>query len=273
MTSPTAPESGASRTVLHTVAKLHYEADLSQVEIARRLGVSAATVSRLLRRARDEGIVRIEIRDVATPEDVNAALVARLGLKRAAVIEAPEAGGLAALAAPVGALLKEAGLKAGSVLAIGWGRTLREVLLAGLPRLPGIVTVAAMGGMQQPAPEFQINELVRLAAEQLGGTPASSTRPICRPQRRGPPISAIRRRATTSRCGRGSMRCWSASGCRRDRPRARRHRRHAERSGARRRRGRRWQHFYDEAGTLMPWDGEARLIAVTPAARCGRCRS
>ncbi|TIP99597.1 MAG: sugar-binding transcriptional regulator, partial [Mesorhizobium sp.] len=32
--------------MLHTVAKLHYEADMSQVDIARRLGVSTATISR-----------------------------------------------------------------------------------------------------------------------------------------------------------------------------------------------------------------------------------
>ncbi|WP_312861443.1 sugar-binding transcriptional regulator [Segnochrobactrum spirostomi] len=267
MTSPIAPESGASRTVLHTVAKLHYEADLSQVEIARRLGVSAATVSRLLRRARDEGIVRIEIRDVATPEDVNAALVARLGLKRAAVIDAPEAGGLAALAAPVGALLKEAGLKAGSVLAIGWGRTLREVLLAGLPRLPGIVTVAAMGGMQQPAPEFQINELVRLAAEQLGGTPRFIHAPYL-------PSAEARAAYLGDPATRDHIALWSrldavlvgiglpvatdralggTAGTPSDPALA---------AAA----GDVLQHFYDEAGTLMPWDGEARLIAVTPTA-------
>jgi DNA-binding transcriptional regulator LsrR (DeoR family) len=40
-----------------------------------------------------------------------------------------------------------------------------------LPRIPGVIVVPATGGMQQPAPHFQINEFVRLAAEQLGGEP------------------------------------------------------------------------------------------------------
>ena len=40
-----------ARALLHTVAKLHYESDLPQVEIARRLNLSTATVSRLLRRS------------------------------------------------------------------------------------------------------------------------------------------------------------------------------------------------------------------------------
>jgi DNA-binding transcriptional regulator LsrR (DeoR family) len=37
--------------------------------------------------------------------------------------------------------------------------------------LPGIVTIALNGGMQQAAPHFQINEFVRRAAEQMGGIP------------------------------------------------------------------------------------------------------
>lgn len=153
------------------VARLHYEAELSQVAIARQLGVSTATISRLLQRARAEGIVRIEVIDLATPEDLTRQLVEGLGLRDAAIVEAPVSGALPALAAPLGGLLKGAGLGAGSVIAIGWGRAIREVIRAGLPRIPGVLTVAATGGMQQQAPHFQINEFVRLAAEHMGGAP------------------------------------------------------------------------------------------------------
>ncbi len=88
--------------MLHTVAKLHYEAEMSQVDIARRLGVSTATISRLLQRARAEGIVRIEVLDLVTPEAVTAQLIEGLGLRDAAVVETPAAGVLTALAAPLG---------------------------------------------------------------------------------------------------------------------------------------------------------------------------
>ena len=40
--------------MLHTVAKLHYESDMSQVQIAKQLGLSTATISRLLQKARAE---------------------------------------------------------------------------------------------------------------------------------------------------------------------------------------------------------------------------
>lgn len=157
--------------MLHTVAKMHYVDELSQVEVARRLDLSAATVSRLLQRARVEGIVRIEVRDLVASEDLAHNVGLKFGLKKVAVVEATGAGALASLAAPVGALLTEAGLERGSVLAIGWGRAVRAVIEAGLPEIPGVVTVPAMGGMQQHQPHFQINEFVRLAALQLNGTP------------------------------------------------------------------------------------------------------
>jgi DNA-binding transcriptional regulator LsrR (DeoR family) len=150
---------------------MHYEADLSQIEIARRLGISAATVSRLLRRAREEGIVRIEIADLATPEDLTQQLIERLGLRAAALVATSEVGMLASLAGPVGTLLKDAGLGETSVVAIGWGRAIREIVRAGLPRLTGVTVVPATGGMQEGAAHFQINEFVRTAAEQMGGTP------------------------------------------------------------------------------------------------------
>ncbi|TCV95450.1 DNA-binding transcriptional regulator LsrR (DeoR family) [Biostraticola tofi] len=157
--------------MMHMVAKLHYQSDMSQVDIAKKLGVSTATVSRLLNKARAAGIVRIEVIELTSPENMTADLIQRLNLKNAAVVDTPPTNVLGALAAPLASLLLQAGLKAGSVLGIGWGRAVREVTLSGLPRIPGILTVALNGGMQQAAPHFQINEFVRLAAEQMGGTP------------------------------------------------------------------------------------------------------
>lgn len=152
------------------VAKLHYESDMPQVAIAKKLGVSTATVSRLLTRARALGIVRIEVMDLTVPDEIASQLVAALGLKRAAVADTPSAGVLSALAVPLGALLRDADLPAGAVIGIGWGRAVREVIQAGLPRIADAHAVALNGGLQQSAPHFQINEFVRQAAEQLGGT-------------------------------------------------------------------------------------------------------
>lgn len=48
-------------TLLYTAARLYYEEDATQAEIADQLGTSRATVSRLLAEAKRQGIVRIEV--------------------------------------------------------------------------------------------------------------------------------------------------------------------------------------------------------------------
>ena len=66
--------------------------------------------------------------------------------------------------------MKEEKFPAGSIIGVGWGRAVREVIATGLPHFPGVRAVALNGGMQASAAHFQINEFVRQAAEQLGGS-------------------------------------------------------------------------------------------------------
>lgn len=157
--------------MLHAVAKLHYESDMSQVQIAKQLGLSTATISRLLQKARAEGIVRIEVRDIVAPDELGQQLARRLGLGQVVVVDAPPGGVLPALAVPLSRMLLAADLTKGSVLMIGWGRTVSAVIKAGLPQLPGVQVVPSTGGMQQHAQHFQSNEFSRRAAEVTGGVP------------------------------------------------------------------------------------------------------
>jgi len=165
-------QSTDSRTLLHTVARLHYEQDMSQRDIAQQMGLSTATVSRLIRRAREEGIVRIEIAEFVEPHSLAGQLADELRLKQVAIAPtAPESGAMAALAEPVARLLKDARLGPGTVLGLGWGRTVWEILQVGLPALPGTTTVPLSGGIPEAARHFQIGEFARLAASQIGGNP------------------------------------------------------------------------------------------------------
>lgn len=54
--------SGKERTDLVNVARLYYEQGLTQDQVAKRIGVSRPLVSKMLTRAREAGIVLIEIR-------------------------------------------------------------------------------------------------------------------------------------------------------------------------------------------------------------------
>lgn len=128
--------SPTSRTLLFTVARLHYEKDLSQREIAAQLQISTATVSRLIKRARDEGVVRIEIGEFVGTDELaeGAPRGARAGARGDRAERARTPSAMAAIADPVGRLLREAGLDARSVLGLGWGRTVWEVVQVGPPR-------------------------------------------------------------------------------------------------------------------------------------------
>jgi deoxyribonucleoside regulator len=83
-------ESPASVSGLVSVARMYYEQNLSQAQIATRLNKSRPTISRMLTTARDRGIVRIEIRE---PLDrlpgLERALTERFPLREARVVRDP----------------------------------------------------------------------------------------------------------------------------------------------------------------------------------------
>ncbi len=73
--------------------ELYYRRGKSQKDIAKAVGVSAATVSRLLKRAFDDGLVRVEL-DLPRREELESGLIERFGLRDAVVIAAGGRGDL-----------------------------------------------------------------------------------------------------------------------------------------------------------------------------------
>ncbi len=249
---------------MHAVARLHYVSDLSQVEIARKLGVSSATISRLLRRAREEGIVRIEVVDFVSPDTLGAELSRRLGLRAVRVIDAPASALPAALATPLGQMLAEAAPLPGAAIAIGWGRAVRAILGAGLPPLPGTLIVPAMGGVQQHEPHFQINEFARQMAEHVGGTPYFLHAPNMATEGvrdlllADPAIATVLRiwdRLDVAILGIGLAPAAMPPGASVATPAEHRLTNVA---------GDVIRHYYDPLGNVISWDGTSRMIAVSP---------
>ena len=256
---------GESRAMLHTVAKLHYEADLSQVQIAKQLGLSTATISRLLQRARAEGIVRLEVREMFSADELGEQVAQRLGLRQVVAVDAPAPGVAAAMAPPLMRMLMAAGLTGGSVLMVGWGRTVSAVIDAGLPSLPGVAVVPSTGGMQQHAQHFQSNEFSRRAAEVTGGVPHFIHAPyLPAPEALDLFLSDASVQASVALWERidaavvgigqpyGLERPGSGGPADRDpalAPAA----------------GDVVRHYFDEAGCIIDWNGEGRMIAVSCA--------
>ena len=161
-------DAAALRSAAYTAARLYYLQELSQAEVAERLGVSRSTVSRLLAKARDLQIVRIEVRPPAPADRLADAVAGTLGLRHAVVVPAASGVALAALAGAATRVLASLDLAPGSVVALSWGRTMAQVVAA-LPPLLNAVIVPTIGGLAEQDASFQLNELVRRAAVASGG--------------------------------------------------------------------------------------------------------
>lgn len=179
-TASTAESSHFSPSLLYAAARLYYEDDATQAEVAQRLGTSRATVSRLLAEAKRQGIVRIEVVPPAEAQrsDLSDRLARALGLERVylcAPLPSPGPGrGIVdvmgrALAPATGRALSEAGLLPGDVLLVSSGRTVYEVAQHDLTPLPGVVVAPTVGGNDQPEDWYQTNEITRLVANRIGG--------------------------------------------------------------------------------------------------------
>lgn len=176
---PLPKERAVDPSVLYRAAKLYYEQDATQAEIAQRLSTSRATVSRLLSEARRQGIVRIEVRP-PEPHDLAALereLAKALGLQRVylgTLIKPPQDGNGEllvgeALSPAVGRALVDVGLAPGDVLLVSSGRAVYDVATRDLPRLPGVVVAPTVGGTDQPEGWYQTNEATRRLADRIGG--------------------------------------------------------------------------------------------------------
>jgi DNA-binding transcriptional regulator LsrR (DeoR family) len=150
-------------------AELYYRDQLSQQEVAQRLGVSRSTVSRMLQLARDEGIVHIEIRKPSSPEGTADSLRSALGLRRVVVVPGSSRGGSQVLVAPALAEIERLDLARGDALAVSWGSTIAEIARSPhFPRLPGVSLIPAIAAFDELDGRFQTNEIARRIAATSG---------------------------------------------------------------------------------------------------------
>lgn len=160
------------------VAKLYHESRLRQPEISERLNLSQSRVSRLLKQAVDEGIVRTV---VVSPDglysDIEQALTEKYGLTDAAVAEPmidDEPSLLAALGS-VAASYLESTLTEHERLGISsWSSTLLATVNSMAP--PATMRLAreviqVIGGVGRPEVQVQATHLTDQLARVTGGAP------------------------------------------------------------------------------------------------------
>jgi DNA-binding transcriptional regulator LsrR (DeoR family) len=116
--------------LLTRVASLYYLDNLTQAEIADRIGLSRVKVVRLLKRARALGIVEIRIQTPpALRTSLETALVKRFGLQQALLAaDQPNEDNQREMVAQMAASQLERQLHEGAVVAIGMGRNVAGLL-------------------------------------------------------------------------------------------------------------------------------------------------
>jgi len=155
-------------------AQLYFYDNLTQQQVAKELGSSRPTISRLLRLAKQEGIVQITVVDpFVTMEEVEDRLVEAFDLKQAIVV-AGEGLSVDLLRRRLGFATAEyiqRTIDDGSLVGIGWGRTLQSVVEAlDTEHQSAIQVFPLIGGLGQISPSLQVNDLARGLAEPFGGT-------------------------------------------------------------------------------------------------------
>jgi deoxyribonucleoside regulator len=160
--------------LLARVASLYYEYDLNQQEIADRLRISRSNISRLLKEAKEKGLVEIRIhRRIPTVPTLEGELAARFSLKRVMIVENSDYGYEDRLAAAgqLAAWYLEEIVQPNAVIGISWGTGVAAAVQAVAPHrhLQNDV-VQMIGSVGTVSSVIDGPELARQLAHKLGGS-------------------------------------------------------------------------------------------------------
>ena len=156
------------------VARMYYRDGLRQLQITERLNIHQSTVSRLLKRAEKEGIVRMTL---TMPSGLHADLEDELqtayGLREAIVVDSvDQEDQIVRDLGAAAAFYLETTLKARDVVGISsWSAALLAMVEAmhPSPRAAGTQVVQILGGIGSPSMELHATQLTRRLANLLGG--------------------------------------------------------------------------------------------------------
>ncbi len=168
---------------LGQIAAWYYEDDLDQIEIGRKIGKSRSMVSRLLREARDEGLVQFRVRyplrrDTLLEDE----LQATFGLEHARVLAATQDLDYEGMMRRLGRLASRAlerRLHSQMRVTVGWGAALYSVTKA-MPeiQLVDVMVLQVMGSVGDGDPAIDGADLARRMATRLNGDFRSLAAPL-----------------------------------------------------------------------------------------------
>lgn len=161
--------------LLTRVARMLYERNMRQSDIAKQLGLSQSTISRLISRAKDEGIVRISVNvPQGVYSEIEEELIAAYDLRDAIVVDCQSENeqiiqrdiGTAA------AYYVETTIKPNEIIGISsWSSNLLALVdaLHQVPRKPDVQVVQILGGVGNPGAEVHAARLTSRLARLVNG--------------------------------------------------------------------------------------------------------
>ncbi|PTC06988.1 DNA-binding protein [Vibrio mediterranei] len=158
--------------LLTEIAVAYYQDGATQEEISKKFGVSRAKIGRLLKQARDEGIVEITVKyHPVYSAKIEQRLIERFGVKRAliALDQADEEAQRMQVGGLVSNYLAQT-LKGGTVVTVGQGRNVSAVA-----HHMGVITprdckfVCGIGGIHPRGGRFNADHICRQLAKKYGG--------------------------------------------------------------------------------------------------------
>ncbi len=156
------------------VAKLYYYEDLTQDQIGEVLGLSRQKVSRLLRRAREEGLVQVRVLEAHRDTEIlENRLRERFGLRdvRIATTFSQDAETVTKRIAQVAASYLRGIIEPHTSLGVAYGKTLFAIVPFLVPRpVSGFQVVQIMGGYGKLKGDVVAVELARALAQNFGGS-------------------------------------------------------------------------------------------------------
>ena len=162
-----------SERLMVKVCNLYYIEDLKQEEIAKKLGISRPTISRLLKDAKQAGIVRIQVVSPFTNDysDLEKSLEMKYGLKNVIIADDQDddANQKKELAMEAALYLQRL-LKPRDIVGLSMGTTLREIPQFVSGRKEAKITfVPLLGGVGQANMDIHPNQIVIDLAKAFGG--------------------------------------------------------------------------------------------------------
>lgn len=161
-------------TQMIRIAKMHYELNRTQLEIAKKEGISKATVSRILKSAMDKGIIEVRIKDsILNDTALEKDLIDAYPIKRAVIVPDLVENEQILLQDVCAALIDDLPryVKSDSVIGVFYGHTL-TALTRQLPKIKrkGVSVIQLAGGFSRAVYESNSLSILRSFADCFGGT-------------------------------------------------------------------------------------------------------